>query len=51
MEKVSGYDVTGGSKELNDIEVDLNANIKRIYWRYTNKYTGSGRLMERLACG
>jgi len=33
MEKVLGYD----------------ANIKRVYWRYTSKYTGSGRLVEWLA--
>jgi hypothetical protein len=34
MEKVLGY-VTGENMKLNDIKVDLDANIKRVYWRYT----------------
>lgn len=51
MGKVLGYDVKGENMKLNGIKVDLNANIKRIYWRYTSKYTGGRRLVKQLGSG
>jgi hypothetical protein len=51
MEKVLGYDVKEENMKLNGIKADMNANIKRIYWRYTSKYTGGRRLVKRLGSG
>ena len=41
----------GENVKLNNIKVDLNANIKRVYWRYISKYTGNRHLAEWLASG